>query len=431
MQNINIHLIKPHPQNPRKDLGDLIELTESIKSQGILQNLTVHDNEDGTYTAIIGHRRLVAAKEAGLVEVPCSVVSMDEKTQLSTMLLENMQRSDLTIYEQAKGMQLCLDFGMDEKELSNKTGFSKTTITRRLNMLKYDEKKVQDSVARGATLQDYIELEKIKNDEIKNNLVTYLGTKDFDYRLSEALRKEKRDKMVAEWVAILETFAERTEAHYPDGYIHVVQYYTSTDKVKIPDDLETRKYKYNIASWGSVTLYGQKIEFDNEKKQTIIIKDSKEEKREAIKAQFEVALETRKSFMKEFVKKSKQYETEIVQFAGYTFAIMDYWGVSGIGNLFNEITGLEICDSNNDNFVPQMKEAFKKNTTPRLAAIIYSILEDTSSLPNCYNYYDGSFNEKDDELKIVYEFLTTIGYQISDIEQKLLDGSHELYQKAV
>lgn len=100
-----------HPDNPRKDLGDVTELAESIKVNGVLQNLTVvpligeiTKKWDGeSYRVIIGHRRLAAAKLAGLEELPCVVVEMSEREQLSTMLTENMQRSDLTVYEQAQG----------------------------------------------------------------------------------------------------------------------------------------------------------------------------------------------------------------------------------------------------------------------------------------------------------------------------------------
>ena len=95
-----------HPDNPRKDLGDVTELAESIKVNGVLQNLTVvpligeiTKKWDGeSYRVIIGHRRLAAAKIAGLTELPCIVAEMTEKEQLSTMLVENMQRSDLTFY---------------------------------------------------------------------------------------------------------------------------------------------------------------------------------------------------------------------------------------------------------------------------------------------------------------------------------------------
>ena len=131
--------ISPHPQNPRKDLGDLTELAESIRTTGILQNLTVVRNEDYTYTVIIGHRRLAAAKLAGLETVPCAVVEMSEDDQLATMLAENMQRSDLTVYEQAEGIQLLLDRSFSISDIAEKTGFSESTIRRRTKLLELDK----------------------------------------------------------------------------------------------------------------------------------------------------------------------------------------------------------------------------------------------------------------------------------------------------
>ena len=90
--------LHPHPDNPRKEIGDVTELADSIKSKGVMQNLTVVPAKDG-YTVIIGHRRCAAAKLAGLKEVPCVIVEMSDREQVATMLLENMQRVDLTPYE--------------------------------------------------------------------------------------------------------------------------------------------------------------------------------------------------------------------------------------------------------------------------------------------------------------------------------------------
>lgn len=126
--NIGLEHIHPHPDNPRKDLGDLTELAESIKKNGILQNLTVipKEGEPGECIAIIGHRRSAAAKLAGITEAPCRIVEgMTHKEQVSTMLEENMQRGDLTIWEQAQGFQMMLDLGETEDTIAEKTGFSK------------------------------------------------------------------------------------------------------------------------------------------------------------------------------------------------------------------------------------------------------------------------------------------------------------------
>ena len=105
IQNISIELVKVHPNKVRKTYNDIEELAESIKAKGILQNLTVvpDPQEPGKYLTVIGNRRLTAARMAGLETVPCIVSDMDEKEQTSVMLLEKIQRSDLTVYEQAQG----------------------------------------------------------------------------------------------------------------------------------------------------------------------------------------------------------------------------------------------------------------------------------------------------------------------------------------
>ena len=79
-------MLLPHPDNPRKDVGDISELAESIKANGILQNLTVVSRASGGYTVIIGHRRLAAAKKAGLEELTCIVREMSLQEQVKTML---------------------------------------------------------------------------------------------------------------------------------------------------------------------------------------------------------------------------------------------------------------------------------------------------------------------------------------------------------
>ena len=93
IQDIAIEQLDIHPQNVRKVYTDIDELAESIKARGVMQNLTVVPNPDKKdhYLVVIGNRRLTAARKAGLKTMPCSVVEMTEKEQISTMLLENMQ----------------------------------------------------------------------------------------------------------------------------------------------------------------------------------------------------------------------------------------------------------------------------------------------------------------------------------------------------
>lgn len=208
--NISVTSLIPHPENPRKDLGDLTEMTESVKKNGILQNLTVipkdKDGNDCTsldnpakYMVIIGHRRLAAAKAAGIDSVPCRIVEgMSHDEQLLTMLEENMQRSDLTIYDQAQGFQMMLDLGQSVEDIEKKSGFARSTIYHRLNIAKLDKaqlmKKTEDPSFQ-LSITDLIELEKIESIDKRNEILRKASSsQNLRYMAKEAARQEEVDK---------------------------------------------------------------------------------------------------------------------------------------------------------------------------------------------------------------------------------------------
>ena len=128
---INRDRLEPHPDNPRKDLGDLTELVASISKQGLLQNLTVvpSPENEGKYRIVIGHRRFAAAGLAGMQELPCAIDEhMDYPEQLAVMMSENIQRSDLTITEKVGGVQMMMDLGLNALDVAQKTGISSSTV---------------------------------------------------------------------------------------------------------------------------------------------------------------------------------------------------------------------------------------------------------------------------------------------------------------
>lgn len=220
---IPIRQLHPHPDNPRKELGDLSELAASIKENGVYQNLTVipghyigkqeyiarciADGGDASaaeaawtpkaawssedYTIIIGHRRAAAAQQAGKFELPCSVVDMTEKEQLQTMMVENMQRSDLTVYEQAQGFQMMLDMGDTVERVADRSGFSQSTIRRRIKLLELNHDNFKKAEQRGATLSDFVELNKIEDLDARNRVLETLGTANFNREMQNALSDQK------------------------------------------------------------------------------------------------------------------------------------------------------------------------------------------------------------------------------------------------
>lgn len=210
---IPVNEITAHPNNPRKDLGDLMELSESIRKNGVLQNLTVVPNvgENSGYTAVIGHRRLEASKMAGLEAVPCVISHLTEQEQVRTMLMENMQRSDLTVYEQAQGFQMMMDLGDTAEAIADKTGFSASTVRRRLKLLELDKEKFAAASERGATLMDFAALDGIDDIKTRNKVLEHVGTANFNYELKKTIDKQEADKRRKRWLELLETFATKTD----------------------------------------------------------------------------------------------------------------------------------------------------------------------------------------------------------------------------
>ena len=188
--------LEHHPENPRKDLGDLSELTESIRKNGVYQNLTVvADLKRCKYLVVIGNRRMEAAKAAGLIELPCVISDMDHKEQIATMLEENMQRQDLTVYEQAQGFQMMMDLGYSAKEISERTGFSETTVNRRLKMAELDKDTFQKAVGKQITMDDLDRLGQLESVKERNALLKEFGENNFDWKLNRAIKVQKAKKV--------------------------------------------------------------------------------------------------------------------------------------------------------------------------------------------------------------------------------------------
>lgn len=214
--NLPIKQLHPHPQNPRKDVGDVEELAKSIRVNGLMQNLTVIPMDKNKkvspaddFMVLIGHRRLAAAKLAGLTELPCKIVEgLSEREQLSTMLEENMQRTDLTIYEQAEGFQLMLDLGETMETIQEKTGFSETTIRHRLNIAKLDKKTLKKAEeCFQISITDLALLERVKDIKTRNEILAECRDhRDFKWKVNNAAANEKRDEAEKELFKLLDTY---------------------------------------------------------------------------------------------------------------------------------------------------------------------------------------------------------------------------------
>ena len=129
-RTISIDSIYPNPEQPRTEFGDLTELTESIREKGVLEPLLVKPTDDGRFMIIAGERRWRSSKLAGLTEVPCIEMDIDEQGVAEIALIENQQRKDLNIWEEADGLAaLGSKFGYTQEEIAKKISKSRSTVT--------------------------------------------------------------------------------------------------------------------------------------------------------------------------------------------------------------------------------------------------------------------------------------------------------------
>lgn len=222
--------LHPHPDNPRKDLGDLTELADSIAEHGIMQNLTVVPDEgDGDgYKILIGHRRF-AASEGVLDELPCVIAEgLTDREQLGIMLCENMQRSDLTYMEQAHGFQMMMDLGDTIETISEKTGFSKSTIKHRIAITELDQSALNEAKKWfQPTIADFISLEKVKDLELRNQILSdSMCSKDIQDGVDDYLEKTEVQEGFAYYKKYFDEagWIEETKDiwfYYRDGYTEV------------------------------------------------------------------------------------------------------------------------------------------------------------------------------------------------------------------
>lgn len=473
---IPVEQLHPHPDNPRKELGDLSELAESIKRNGILQNLTVvpghkisveewvaickkegvskdaalatYDKSayasDG-YMVIIGHRRMSASKIAGLTELPCAVVEMTPEEQVATMLTENMQRADLTLYEQAKSFQqLSIDFGKSVEEISAMSGFSETTVRKRKRLADLDEKKFKRACERGATLFDFAELDKVEDPADKDRCLDAIGTPNFKNVLKTVLDEQMAKQRRARWLEQLPTFATQIEKQGYVGeewvemnYFRNYGSWSRVDDIEKPSDADEIRYFY-IVHEGQIDIYKEHIvdsaeEAEQQRKQEM--RDKQDAKYKQLQ---EISLRhyrLRSEFVAEYGK-AKANSTVITRNATGAIMLMSrrtgyYYSNYNYGNLAKL---LDIPCDEKSNSIDQ--EAFKKRCAeaPEYALLCMAYwLMDGEKKSYVVQEWDSKKQlymarwKNSDDLDEVYYFLEELGYQTSDEERQMRRGNHPLF----
>lgn len=468
---IPVTRIDPHPLNPRRDLGDLGDLTKSIKAQGIRQNLLlveartcaecgctddhaceggcswVDDETDlctaceGTlrpngwepkptrYTVVIGHRRLAAAVQAGLTEVPASIADLTDAQQLELMLVENVQRTDLTPIEEAEGLQGLLDLGVTQAGIAKATGIGAKTIKGRLQLLTLPETAQAKIHAGQATLADAVALEEFADDpDVQNALAAMLGTPNYAVQVQAVKSSRARlaalqpiidrlvergavkhvrgpgaDEVKRKWGGQVSSVSEADEVFLPEGSTYEPSEYTRTVTVFVP--------VAKVEGVDEGTPYVPYVDEDRAEREARW--QVEREHVEALQAQREAAHAVRDQWVREFSTMGKPTVKEtgvIVAAAADHLLVSGYWPdaydlaewIEPDRTRADDVTDVDVC------------QAWGKGLAPSLVLLVGM------------HVAVGNWPGPDDVL--VFDALEACGYVVSDLERGWLQPPAEAAQ---
>jgi ParB family chromosome partitioning protein len=200
---VPLSTIEPDPNQPRSTMGDLDELVASIREKGVLEPILVRPRPESEgpapagvlYRIISGERRYRAAQEAGLYEVPVIEMDVSEQEALEIALIENLQRKDLTPFEEAEGYRMLAErHQYTHEEISTAVGKSRTVITESLSLLQMPPR-VRDTVQALALTSKSLLLEVLKagNEEEMIELLEEVARRGLNRDdLRQRLRRDPR-----------------------------------------------------------------------------------------------------------------------------------------------------------------------------------------------------------------------------------------------
>ncbi len=197
---IPVNEIDPSPQQARTELGNIQELMASIKEKGILEPILVRRKNE-RYEIVAGERRYVAAKNIKMKELPCIEMNVSDNEAMEMALIENMQRKDLDVFEEADGLRALSDlYGYSHEQISRKIGKARSTVTEIMNISKIpkeirklcDEYKIKSrstilEIAKQKDMNDMLKLiTAIKKRELKRE-----DTRDLSKLIKGKIKKER------------------------------------------------------------------------------------------------------------------------------------------------------------------------------------------------------------------------------------------------
>lgn len=187
---IPVELIIPNKNQPRQYFDDdaISELSESIKSVGIIQPLSIREREDGKYDLISGERRLRASILAGLTKVPCVLIRAEKEDMEVMALVENIQREDLNYVEEAKAyMQLIEKYSFTQQQLAEKVGKKQSTISNKMRILKLGPEVIDLLIKNNLSERHARALLQVPDTAIRIRAIESIIKRDLNVRQTEEL----------------------------------------------------------------------------------------------------------------------------------------------------------------------------------------------------------------------------------------------------
>lgn len=196
LRRVKISQISRNPNQPRKyfDPEAISQLADSIRQYGVLNPLTVRRTGDG-FELIAGERRLRAARQAGLLEVPCIIMSATEQDSSALALVENLQRRDLDFFEEAWGFKKLIDtFGLTQEEAARKVGKTQSAVANKLRLLKLSQKNMQMIRDGGLTERHARALLRIPDEDIRLQATAHI----IEHQLNVSRTEQYIEKLLAQ-----------------------------------------------------------------------------------------------------------------------------------------------------------------------------------------------------------------------------------------
>lgn len=348
------------------------------------------------------------------------------------MLEENMQRNDLTIYEQAQGFQMMLDLGETEETIADKTGFSKTTIKHRLNIAKLDQgliKEKEKDECFQLSLSDLYALEKISDVETRNRVLKEASNHQqlvwkVENAVAEAKRKENAEAIIAMLVELgVKQAPKKAENEiYTNKWNRVKEIPLNKD---VPEKITLKgKELYYLRYCNSIWVIKKSV-----KKKTESEYEIKRKQIDANKKTINAKAKQAAAQMKEFTRKYVNNELHTAkEQPWYKEALWEMMLERGVCVSKDRIVGF-LLNKNSWEVSGEDRESTKETISKMkmfqqmLCCLMYDV---PTELADYYGYYN---QDKGGQIMAIYDFLMQLGFTFYDDEyERILDGVHELYE---